>query len=153
NDPFNPSSNPFNLSSAAPGSFTGLSSSFGPPPNAGWDQTFADATQTAANAATGYRLGMYGEVGVGPFTANVLPGPQFGRFAPESTLARPSFNGYGIDNFAQRTGWAAPQQTMISSQAAWEYGRQQASALGIPESEIRFESTNPLSPGRTYDLQ
>ena len=153
NDPLGLSTNPFDLSSATPGSFTGLSSSFGPPPNGGWDQTLADITQTGAAAATGYRAGMYGEFGVGPFTANVGPAQQFGRFAPESTLARPSFNGYGIDNFAQRTGWAAPQQTLISSQAAWEYGRQQASALGIPESQIRFESTNPLSPGRTYDVQ
>jgi hypothetical protein len=153
NDPLAVSTNPFNFSSATPGSFTGLSSSFGPAPNAGWDQTVADATQTAAAAATGYRYGMYGEVGVGPFTANVGEAQRFGRFVPESTLARPSFTGYGIDNFAQRTGWAAPQQTLISSQATWEYARQQANTLGLSPNEMRFESTNPLSPGRTYDLQ
>jgi hypothetical protein len=42
---------------------------------------------------------------------------------------------------------------MISSQAAWEFARDQADALGLPHSEIRFESANPLSPGRAYDVQ
>lgn len=116
-------------------------------------QPLADVAKTTAEAATGYGAAMYGEVGVGPVTAHTGAQRLFGRFAPESTLARPSFNGYGIDSFAERTGWAAPQQTMASSQAAWEFAHQQADALGLPHSEIRFESKNPLSPQRTYDLQ
>jgi hypothetical protein len=44
-----------------------------------------EATKTTAAAATGYRAGMYGEIGVGLFPANIGPEQQFGRFAPEST--------------------------------------------------------------------
>lgn len=116
-------------------------------------QPLADATKTTAAAATGYRANMYGEIGVGPFTTNIAPEKQFGRFEPDSTLARPKFTGYGIDNFAKRTGPALPQQTMISSQGAWDFAHQHANALGLPSNKIFFESKNPLSTDRTYDLQ
>lgn len=126
-------------------------------------QAFGDATKTPAPPATEHRNGMYGEIGADPFAANVGLENQFGVSAPESTFARPlfvgygivqpSFLGYGIDNVAQQAGWAASQQTLIGSEATWDFARQRVDTLGLPQSEIRFESANPPGPGRTYDVQ
>ncbi|MDQ8727442.1 hypothetical protein [Bradyrhizobium sp. LHD-71] len=116
------------------------------------DTPLADAVKTAAAGAVGYRAGMYGEVGVGRFTANVANEQRFGRFTQGSTLARPRFTGNGIDSFARRDSLA--QRTLISSQATYDYARQQAAALGIESRDVRFETQRrALSPDRTYDVQ
>ena len=113
-----------------------------------------EAAQTAGEAGIGYRAGMYGELGVGQWTADIGPSAKFGRYKPDATFVDQRFTGYGIDKFADTpTGRNMPWQTMVSSQAAYEYARQQGIDQGLDRLGIQFETTDPRSPGRTYDVR
>ena len=111
----------------------------------------AEAAQTAGEAGVGYRAAMYGEVGAFGRTAQIGPEQQFGRLAANSTLANPQFRGYGIDQFARSNPW--PMQTMVSTQATYDYARQQAALNNIPPGDVRFEVRDPGIANRIYDVQ
>ena len=124
-----------------------------PPDPAGLDPNgvLAETAQTAGEAGVGYRGAMYGEVGAFSRTAQVAPEQQFGRFRENATLADPRYRGYGIDNFAGQNPW--PQRTLLSTQATYDYARQEARLNNVPPGDVRFEVRDPAIANRIYDAQ
>ena len=112
-------------------------------------EALAAAAGVAGQAGVGYRAAMYGEVGVGPWTAQVGPSMRFGRFASESTLTQMRFSHLGIDDFARSDFYGhMARNTMASSQAAFNYAHATATNL----EDVRFEATTQQAPSRTYDV-
>ncbi len=114
--------------------------------------TGVDAASTIGAANVGYNVPVQG-ARVGPIHVDAM---QFGRFAPNSispsagysinVFGRPTINEAGKFDF----GGHMARQTMVSSQATFEYARTVDPSL----SSTRFEVASPdTSSRRVYDIE
>ena len=103
-----------------------------------------DITTTAAAANVGFNAPLTG-IHIGNAQL-VAPSMQFGRYSPDSLS--PS-SGYNITQFSRTDSFAGhiSRQTMVSSQAAFEYAKSIDPSLSNTSFEV------PNANGRSYDIQ
>ncbi|MEE9335084.1 MAG: hypothetical protein V3U65_13430 [Granulosicoccaceae bacterium] len=107
-------------------------------------QNVVDDTSTLGAATTAYNAQVNG-ITAGPVKTSSM---KFGRFEPNSVKATA---GYGIEQFAKpHFGGHMAKQTMVSSQAAYDYARTVDPSL----ARTRFEATvDGSSVTRSYDIE
>lgn len=132
----------------------------------------AESLQTAGEAGVGYRAAMYGEVGVGQSGMKFGTHQKYGVIIDNSTLSSLKFGGYSIDKFGgyvtdeignettTRSGERRiprdsnfPLSKIISTDAQYDFARQQAQLNGIPRDQVRFEFRDSNIKVRKYDIQ
>ena len=112
-----------------------------------------DAAALAGQATTGYTGAMYGDIDLGPTSLSIGDKMGFSRFQGGSSLASPSFNGYGIDSFSKPglEGYMS-RNSIASTQGAFDVASARVAAdPNLSAADVTFEARR-AGTSRTMDV-